>query len=65
MNLQTHRYIEETLEQDHTKFKTITTMNPFLSDFIAVGTEGSSGDNNRDAWVLGTIGSMQGILGIL
>ena len=56
--------IEETLEQDRTKYKAVTTVNPFLSDFMAVGTEGS-GDNEVDARVVNTIGSMQGILGIL
>lgn len=60
-----YRYIDETLEQDRTKFKPIPTVNPFLTDFVADGTEGAGGINDGGVVTLSTIGSMQGIVGIL
>jgi hypothetical protein len=39
-------------------------MNPFLTDFTAETLDGADGDNNGDTPALGTIGSMQGIIGI-
>jgi hypothetical protein len=59
-----HRFIEETLEQDRARFKTVLNVNPFLTDFMAEETGGTGGDDVGDA-VVSAIGSMQGILGAL
>ncbi|KAH9009159.1 hypothetical protein EDB84DRAFT_1571438 [Lactarius hengduanensis] len=59
------KYIEETLRRDREKFKPIPILNPFLADFDEVA--GGTGDDNGVAQphTSSTIGSMQGIIGIL
>jgi len=46
-----HRYIEETLEQDHAMFKPILNVNSFLTNFMTEGIRG--GDDNEQLIQLG------------
>ena len=57
-----YRYINDTLKQDHVRFKPVPSINPFLTDFTMETTGGTGGDINGDTQAVGTIGSMQGIL---
>jgi len=60
-----HRYIEETLEEDRTRFKAVPTVNPYLTDFATEATGGVGGDDDGTTQGVGPIGSMQAILGAL
>jgi hypothetical protein len=51
------RYIDKTIKLDHTTFKPVPTVNPFLTDFLAEAMDGAGGDNG-DAPALGVIGSI-------
>ncbi len=57
-----YRYIEETIEQDHVKFKPLPIVNPFLTDFVTETMEGAGNNDDGTTRAVGAIGSMQGIL---
>lgn len=59
------RYIDDTLKKDYMTFKPVPTVNPFMSNFSNDTMDGAGGNDNGDAPAPGTIGSMQGIVGIL
>ncbi|KAF8263908.1 hypothetical protein EI94DRAFT_1703636 [Lactarius quietus] len=58
-------YIENTIDQDHKKFKPAPCVNPFIGDPRAVAAECEGGVRSVDPWAISAIGSMQGILGSL
>lgn len=59
------RYIDDTLKKDYMTFKPVPTVNPFMSNFSNDTMDGAGGNDNGDAPAPGTIGSSQGIVGIL
>ena len=59
------RYIDDTLKKDYMTFKPVPTVNPFMSNFSNDTMDGAGGNDNGDAPAPGTIGSTQGIVGIL